>query len=1065
MSFKEVFLRYNPVKSLNVAIKLGISAALSIGLIMYLVITVSLEHMADIGFREAEYRGSYFYQPLYKIISHTQVTRGLTNSKLNGTSGLDANIQQNQQGALDGYGQLQAVIDEQGNFGNVEQQARALREQFVALNERASRGPASEVFAQYTEIVSSLRGLIIEVADNSNLTLDPELDTFYLMDFLTFRAHTTAEAAGVLRGRGSGIIASGNYDVAQLVPFAQILGSADAAGLMRSLDSIVNANPELASDINPVIADVQQSIDDFGGKVITIVQEQRSLSSAAEFFEAGTITIQAIYQGVDVTSALLTELLAERINAERGSRNIKYAVEFLVLAIALWVFIATIVSILDSLQLTVSSLGRIAGGDFSQPLTVSTTDEFATLASTLNDTQQQLNDNIERERKQALETSRIKSALDVADTAVMLADNELNINYLNQAAADLMSRRGEQLKTELPSLNYHNLLGVNVDQFHKNPSHQRTLLAGLTNTYKSEIAVAGLSFNLTATPLFDDEGRRSGTVIEWEDVTEELAKLKELERVAQENTRIRQALDNVSTNTMIADSNLNIVYANSAITTMLGSHQAELKTALPHFDASDMIGKSIDSFHSNPDHQQHILKSLSGAHHAQIEVAGLHFALTANPVFGEDRERIGTVIEWVDKTLEVTTEREVDDIIRSASHGDLTKRIEETGKKDFFLTLSKGLNQLLNISEGVVSDTARVFSALAHGDLSQKIERSYEGAFGELKNDANATIEKLLEVTSQIRESATTVTSGAEEISQGNADLSARTESQASNLEETAASMEQMTGSVKSSAENAIQANGIASKTADLANHGGTVVKDAVNAMQAINESSKHIADIIGVIDEIAFQTNLLALNAAVEAARAGEQGRGFAVVASEVRNLAQRSAGAAKEIKDLIRDSVEKVSEGSVLVNRSGETLEQIVTSVTEVTAMVADISSAASEQSSGIDQVNKAVSSMDEMTQQNAALVEEVTAAGQQMAEQARRLLTLVSFFGGGMEEQPQASVGSPNKNADSKGMSTPVTSKPTTASSSTKAALAVTKSPTVSAASQNLEHDSDDGDWEEF
>jgi methyl-accepting chemotaxis protein len=239
------------------------------------------------------------------------------------------------------------------------------------------------------------------------------------------------------------------------------------------------------------------------------------------------------------------------------------------------------------------------------------------------------------------------------------------------------------------------------------------------------------------------------------------------------------------------------------------------------------------------------------------------------------------------------------------------------------------------------------------------------------------------------------VASGAEEISQGNADLSQRTEEQASSLEETASSMEEMTSTVRQNADNAKVANELAEKTSSKAIQGGEVVNRAVQSMSGINESSKKIADIIGVIDEIAFQTNLLALNAAVEAARAGEQGRGFAVVAGEVRNLAQRSAGAAKEIKDLIRDSVSKVEDGTLLVNESGETLKDIVASVKRVTDMISDIAEASVEQSSGIEQVNKAVTQMDEMTQQNAALVEEASAAGESMAEQANDMRRLLNFF----------------------------------------------------------------------
>ncbi|MCP4413605.1 MAG: chemotaxis protein [Gammaproteobacteria bacterium] len=346
-------------------------------------------------------------------------------------------------------------------------------------------------------------------------------------------------------------------------------------------------------------------------------------------------------------------------------------------------------------------------------------------------------------------------------------------------------------------------------------------------------------------------------------------------------------------------------------------------------------------------------------------------------------------------TLTQVIEGDIQDIVDRSRQGDLSQRISVEDKQGFFKNLSSGVNDLVSVSERVVEDTVRMFAALAGGDLTKSIEANYKGSFGQLKDDANATVGKLTEIITEIRSSASSVASGAQEISGGNLDLSQRTEEQASALEETAASMEEMTSSVRQSADNAKNASVLASDAQTKAESGGEVVAKAVSAMGEINESSSKISDIIGVIDEIAFQTNLLALNAAVEAARAGEQGRGFAVVAAEVRNLAQRSAGAAKEIKELIRDSVGKVEDGSKLVNDSGDTLNEIVQAVQQVSSIINDISSSSQEQSDGIDQVNKAVSQMDETTQQNAALVEEASAASENMAEQASLMNELMDFF----------------------------------------------------------------------
>jgi methyl-accepting chemotaxis protein len=339
--------------------------------------------------------------------------------------------------------------------------------------------------------------------------------------------------------------------------------------------------------------------------------------------------------------------------------------------------------------------------------------------------------------------------------------------------------------------------------------------------------------------------------------------------------------------------------------------------------------------------------------------------------------------------------REVAEIIEAARNGDMAQRIDMQGKDGFFRILAEGINQLLTVVSATFEDVARVMDALSQGDLTRQIDKQYNGVFGRVKDDVNATIQRLQEIVGQIHESTGVISNTVSEIVSGNNNLSERTEQQASSLEETASSMEELTSTVRNNADNAQQANRMASETRVLAEKSGAVVKEAVHAMEAIKGSSSKIAEIIGVIDEIAFQTNLLALNASVEAARAGEQGRGFAVVATEVRNLAQRSATAAKAIKELIQDSVSKVQMGSKRVVESGATLEAIVGSVKKVGDLIAEIAASSAEQSSGIDQVNQAVMQMDHMTQQNAALAEQASAASVSMREQAQEMGKQIGFF----------------------------------------------------------------------
>ena len=314
------------------------------------------------------------------------------------------------------------------------------------------------------------------------------------------------------------------------------------------------------------------------------------------------------------------------------------------------------------------------------------------------------------------------------------------------------------------------------------------------------------------------------------------------------------------------------------------------------------------------------------------------------------------------------------------------------------LTLAAGLAAAAIVAVSTVAglnEACAVVQRLAEGDYTGRIDLHGKDELARMMQALKQMQDKVASVLGGVKESATTVASAAREINAGTIDLSQRTEQQAANLEETASSMEEMTATVKQNADNARLANQLAQAARDQAEHGGAVVDRAVGAMSAIDGSSKKIADIIGVIDEIAFQTNLLALNAAVEAARAGDQGRGFAVVASEVRSLAQRSASAAKEIKDLIHDSVAKVEEGGRLVSESGRHLAEIVAAVKKVSDVVGEISNASQEQAVSAEEISRAVMQMDEGTQQNAAMVEQASAAAASMNEQAGKLTQLTSFF----------------------------------------------------------------------
>ncbi len=469
----------------------------------------------------------------------------------------------------------------------------------------------------------------------------------------------------------------------------------------------------------------------------------------------------------------------------------------------------------------------------------------------------------------------------------------------------------------------------------------------------------------------------------------------EAKRIANENLRIKIGLDNVNTGVMIADNARNIIYANKSVIGLLSKAESNIRKNTPTFSADSLVGSNMDSFHINPQHQEQLLANLSDVYSASLNIGGQSIVVTASPVINEQGHRLGVVAEWLDRTTEAAVEKEVEVLVVAASKGDFTQRFDLTGKQGFFRELGEGLNQLLHTSETGLNEVVRVLDALSRGDLTEKITNDYAGTFGQLKDDANATVDKLQEIVNNIKDATNTINTGAKEIAAGNNDLSHRTEEQAASLEQTAASMEELTSTVQANTAHAKQANELAVGASDIAGKGVKVVSEVVTTMEEINTASRKIVDIISVIDDIAFQTNILALNAAVEAARAGDQGRGFAVVAVEVRNLAQRATIAAAEIKGLIGDSVIKVADGTNLVAQAGKTMEEIVNAIQGVTSMMSEISAASIEQTSGIEQVNQAIAQMDDVTQQNAALVEQAAAAAESLEEQAQNLATTVSCF----------------------------------------------------------------------
>lgn len=465
--------------------------------------------------------------------------------------------------------------------------------------------------------------------------------------------------------------------------------------------------------------------------------------------------------------------------------------------------------------------------------------------------------------------------------------------------------------------------------------------------------------------------------------------------VATENGRIKQALDGVSSAVLMLNADLEIIYHNEAAHQMFRDGQQDIRKTLPGFSPEGLVGKGFECLYANATDEGRLLNNLTSSSTSEKELGDRTYKITVSPVLDKEGNRIGTVAEWTDRTAELAIEEEVQAMVGAAKEGNLGQRIELSDKSGFYHSLSEGVNDLVGVAEQVINDTVVVLHALAKGDLTQTIDGDFKGVFAKLKSDVNTTVEKLTEVVRNIQTGAGSVDRTAREIAESNAEVSSRTENQAAVLEETASAMEEMTATVKQTANNTAEANKLANDARTQAEAGGEIVGEAITAMSHINDSGNQISNIISVIDEISFQTNLLALNAAVEAARAGEQGKGFAVVADEVRQLAANSANAAKEIKELIDHSNQQINRGTDLVNKSGEALKAIVESVKQVTTINSEIAAASQEQAQGIDHVNQSITNMDEGTQQNAAMVEQVTGASNMLEDEAHKLNLMMNFF----------------------------------------------------------------------
>jgi methyl-accepting chemotaxis protein len=466
-------------------------------------------------------------------------------------------------------------------------------------------------------------------------------------------------------------------------------------------------------------------------------------------------------------------------------------------------------------------------------------------------------------------------------------------------------------------------------------------------------------------------------------------------QAANKHLAVMIGLDNVTKGVLLADNNRKIIYTNKAAQDVLKETEDDIRRDFPDFRAAQIIGKSVDIFHENPVHYRKLLDTLQETTQIDVIIGGHNIRLTLSPVINQFGHRLGSVLEWEDRTTVLKLENQISLIVNDAINGRFNNRFDETNTTGFYKILTNDLNKLLEVCESGFDDFKRVFSNMVQGDLTEKIERQYRGDFDVLTQDANLAVLQLNTVVYDLNTAIDKVNYNIQNINEGNSNLANRTQLQTENVQQTVTAIAELKTAVDQNDEAAKYANAEVHRVFDVANKGVKVIHNVVSTMEEIHASSLKVGDIISVIDGIAFQTNILALNAAVEAARAGDQGRGFAVVASEVRNLAQMAAGAAKEIKNLITDSEEKIESGGEFVGNAGKIMQEIAASIESVTAMMTTISHACSEQSLAIERVNSAIMETENIAKQNAELVVEAANSSASLEEEMKTLSEKTAYF----------------------------------------------------------------------
>ncbi len=901
----------------------------------------------QIAFSAKERQGVQAFEKLLPLTGGILQVRGITRAVMGGYEGA-AEFKAAKEGVEKALKDYDQFVTETGD-------ALALRKDLDALKvawSKAAQSPNgvdAEGRTVFGPVNASLGTLVGSVGDNSNLALDPDIDSYYLFSTINSLPQLREDLVQIWSW---GAYAMGRYQASKkeletkdVMRYA--VWSANSKSELDTakgyLDKVFAANPDARAKLDMGMFDAAAALHASAADVLVLQKDEKQ--TAAQFFKGGQAAIDRV-QGFYVKALpTLDEMLLSRITGLQQKMKWAGLAVLLVLLVAAYLFYSFYLVTSSGLNSIKDHLQELATGDLSSaPAQPAGTDETAqvlnsliTVHSVLGQFQTALTEMAQKHDAGEISHSMPATQLPGAYGELAQGVNAMVKSHidLNARAVDLMDQyahgRFEQGMEALPG--------------------QKRRITEVVNAAKAQMeqAAAAATFN----------------------------------------QRIRLSLDSLPVCVTVSNAEALLVHATPPAKELLKLFGGAA------FDTNAFYGNKLSTLFKDPRDAATFDGAVRSGETVDMEIQGRKLRLLARPVHNDSGTPIGRITQWIDRTDEIASEQEVSGIVAAAANGDLSGRIDMAGKTGFFGNLSTAMNQLLEVSEGVMDDTARALAALADGDLTYRITRDYAGLFGQVKASANSTADNLTRVIGEVRAASDALTGAASQVSATAQSLSQAASEQAASVEQTTASIDVMSASIAQNSDNARVTDGMASKTSKEALDGGGAVGQTVSAM-------KQIASKIGIVDDIAYQTNLLALNAAIEAARAGEHGKGFAVVAAEVRKLAERSQLAAKEIGDLAGSSV-------ATAERAGKLLDDIVPSIQKTSELVQEIAAASAEQSESVVQIGGAMGQLSQATQQNASASEELAATSEELSAQADQLQQSIGFFKTGQATAaPRAALG---------------------------------------------------------